>query len=85
MAKHTSQSCDELQPAVCLSRGYVAIWKPPEHSWTSDRPEKQATAKAARVTFGIDTCWIISQRVQLSFNGAGKVCLDIVCVEGGFS
>ena len=51
MAKHTShdQSCGELQPAVCLSRGYVAIWRPPEHLWTSDKSEKQATAKAAEV------------------------------------
>ena len=35
MDKLTSQSCGELQPAVCLSRGNIAIWRRPEHSWTS--------------------------------------------------
>ena len=47
MAKLVSQSCGELQPAVCLSRGNGAILRRPEHSWTSGKPQKQATAKAA--------------------------------------
>ena len=29
----------------------------PVHSWTSDKPQKQATAKAARATFSINT-WL---------------------------
>ena len=37
MAKLISQSCGELQLAVCLPRGYGAIWRWPEHSWTSDK------------------------------------------------
>ena len=35
-----SRACGELQPAVCLSRGYTAIWRWPVHSWTSDKPQK---------------------------------------------
>ena len=53
--KLISQSCDKLQPAVCLPRRYAAIWRWPEHSWTSDRPQKQATAKAVQATFSINT------------------------------
>ena len=32
MAKLISQSCGELQPAVCLSRGYGATRRRPVHS-----------------------------------------------------
>ena len=46
MAKLISQSCGELQPAVCLPRGYAAIWMWPVHLWMSDKPQKQATAKS---------------------------------------
>ena len=45
MATLISQSCDKLQPSFCLSRGYGAIWRWPECLWTSDKPQKQATAK----------------------------------------
>ena len=37
MAKLISQSCGELQPAIGLPRGYAAILRWPEHSWTSDK------------------------------------------------
>ena len=47
MAKLISQLCGELQLAVCLSRGDGAIERRPKHLWTSDKPQKQATAKAA--------------------------------------
>ena len=55
MAKLISQSCGELQQAVCLPRGYGVIWRRSEHSWTSDKPQKQATAKAAKATFSLNT------------------------------
>ena len=45
MAKHISQLCGELQPALCLSRGDGAIEKPPEHSKMSNKSQKQATTK----------------------------------------
>ena len=53
MANFISQSCGELQPAVCLPRGDATIWRRPKHLWTFDKPQKQATAKAAKATFSI--------------------------------
>ena len=38
-----SPLCGELQPAICLPRGYAAIWRWPEHLWTSDKPQKPAS------------------------------------------
>ena len=35
-----------------------AIQRSPKHSWTTDKTQKQATAKAAWVTFSTDTCLI---------------------------
>ena len=54
MVKLTSQSCGGLQLAFCLPRGDDAIYRPPENSWISDKPQKQATAKAAWETFSIN-------------------------------
>ena len=56
MAKLISQLCGKSQLAVCLSRGYAAILRRPKHLWMSERPQKQATAKAAWETFNINTC-----------------------------
>ena len=51
-AKLISQLCIEIQLAVYLSRREGAIYRPPEYSWMSDKPQqKQATAKAAWATF----------------------------------
>ena len=50
MANLTGNSCGDLQPAVWLSREDGAIQRTPEHSWTSDKPQKQVTAKAAWAT-----------------------------------
>ena len=44
MAKLVSQSCGKLQLSNGLSRGDGAIRRPPEHLWTSNKPQKQATA-----------------------------------------
>ena len=51
MANLISQWCGETPPVVCLSRGDRAICRTPEHSWTSDKSQKQATAKAALTNF----------------------------------
>ena len=65
MAKLICQSSGELQPAVCLSRGDGAIWRPPEHLWMSDKPQKQAIAKVALATF----CYFQHQYLaELSLN-----------------
>ena len=79
LAKLISQSCGELYLAICLSRGYGAIWRQPEHLWTSDKPQKQATAKAARQLSVLIPTWIVSQHVQLSFNGES---VSWCCVRG---
>ena len=42
IAKLIDQSCGELRLAVCLS----SHLKTTEHSWMSDKPQKQASAKA---------------------------------------
>ena len=47
LANLTSQSCGDLKPAVCLSREDAAIQRAPEHLWMSNKPQKQARAKAA--------------------------------------
>ena len=46
-----------------LSRGDGAISKPPEHLWTSDKPEKQAIAKTAWATFSTNSYlpdWLVN-------------------------
>ena len=62
MAKLISQSCGESQYAVCFSREDRAIWRPPEHSWMSDRLKKKAWVKADCSTFSSIKhmcCWCI--------------------------
>ena len=48
----------DLQPSGCFSSGDGAFQRSPKYSWMPDRTQKQATAKAARVTFNTDTCLI---------------------------
>ena len=43
----------QLTAYPCSGDG--AIQRPPQHSWMSDSSQKQATAKAAWVTFSSDT------------------------------
>ena len=45
MTKTTSLSPDGFQQGGCFSSATRAFYRPPEHSWTSDRPQKQATGK----------------------------------------
>ena len=45
MAKSISQSCGELQPAVCLSRGRWSHLKIIQALVDAKKPQKQATAK----------------------------------------
>ena len=48
MPSITSQSYSESLPAVCLAGQVGAIYRPPEHPWTPDRPMNETTVKADR-------------------------------------
>ena len=52
MAYITNQSYGDFQQDGCLYKPTSGIQWTPEHSWTSDRPQKQASAKADLSTFG---------------------------------
>ena len=52
MAYIINQSCGDFQQGGCLYRPTSGIQWMPEHSWMSDRPQKQASAKADQSTFG---------------------------------
>ena len=41
----TSQSCGDTLPAICLAGEVAAIYRPPEHRWTPDRPVNEASVK----------------------------------------
>ena len=44
----TIQSCGESLLAVCLAGQVGAIYRPPEHQWTPDRPVNEASVKPDR-------------------------------------
>ena len=48
MPSLTSQSCGDSLPAVCLAGQVGAIYRPPEHRWTPDKPVNEATVKVDR-------------------------------------
>ena len=80
MAKLITQSCGELNLAVSFSRGERAIYRPPDQQWTSDKPQKQATAKVV---------WSSSYLAVLLVNVSSyclmeKMCLTVVCVDTSF-
>ena len=52
MLSLTSQSCSDSLPSVCLARQVRAIYRPPEHQWTPDRPVNEASVKVDRRSFG---------------------------------
>ena len=60
MAKLIRQSCDESQPAICLSGGDRAIRRPPEHSWMPDKPQKQAAQKQPGQLSALIPGWIVN-------------------------
>ena len=45
MPNLTSQSCGDSLPAVCLAGQVGAIYRPPEHLWTPDKPMNEASVK----------------------------------------
>ena len=52
MAYIINQSCGDFQQGGCLYKPTSSIQWTPEHSWMSDRPQKEASAKADLSTFG---------------------------------
>ena len=52
MAYITNQLCGDFQQGGCLHKPTSGIQWTPEHLWMSDRPQKQASAKANPSTFG---------------------------------
>ena len=48
MPSLTSQSHGYSLPAVCLAGQVEAIYRPPEHRWTPDRPMNEASVKVDR-------------------------------------
>ena len=51
MAYIINQSYGDFQQGGCLYKPTSGIQWTPEHSWMSDRPQKQASAKADLSTF----------------------------------
>ena len=52
MANIISQLCGDFQQGGCLYKATSGIQWTPEHLWTSDRPQKQASAKPDLLIFG---------------------------------
>ena len=52
----TSQSCDDSLPVVCLAEQGGAIYRPPKHLLTPDRPVNEAPVKIDHWTFGNGIC-----------------------------
>ena len=52
MAYNIDQLCGDFQQGGCLYKPTSGIHWTPERSWTSDRPQKQASVKADPSTFG---------------------------------
>ena len=52
MAYIINQSCGDFQQGGYLYKPTSGIQWTPKHAWTSDRPQKQASAKADPSTFG---------------------------------
>ena len=59
MAYIINQSYGDFQQGGCLYKPTSGIQRTPEHLWTPDRPQKQATAKADQSTFGSGVLAII--------------------------
>ena len=72
----TSQSCGDSLLAVCLTWQVGAIYRPPKHQWTPDRPMNEASVKVDRWTFGNGTSRSVSLLLYLS-NGGEKCDLKL--------
>ena len=53
-----NESGGDFQQGGCLYKPTSDTQWTPEHSWTSDRPQKQASEKADQLTFGSDVAII---------------------------
>ena len=67
MAYIINQSYGDFQLGGCLYKPTGGIQWTPKHSWTSDRPQKQASAKADLSTFGsavLAISWFIDEAIH---------------------
>ena len=69
MAYITNQLYGDFQQGGCLYKPTSGIQWTPKHSWTSDRPQKQASAKADLSTFGSGILQLVSLLMELSIDG----------------
>ena len=63
MAYIINQSCGDFKQGSFLYKPTSGIQWTPEHSWTSDSPQKQASAKADPSGFGSDVL-VISECID---------------------
>ena len=85
MAKLISQSCGELQPAVCLPRGYAAIWRQPVHSWHVWQASETSHSKSNPGNFQHQYLAELLVNVYSYCLMVKSVSFAVVCVEAGFS
>ena len=67
MAYIINQSCGDFQQGGCMYKPPNGIQWTPEHSWTSNRPQKQASTKADLSTFGsgvLANSWFIDGAIH---------------------
>jgi len=69
MVKPSGQLCGDFQLGGYLSIHTTAIWRPPKHLSTSDRPEKTAQEKQTSESLAMACTWIVSLLVQQLIGG----------------
>ena len=80
MVKFISHMCGKLQLAVRLSREDETIYRLPKHSWMSDKPQKQATAKQPEQPSAPIPTW-----TEYSHCVMVKTVSAAVCMNASFS
>ena len=65
-----SSSSGDFQQGGYLYKPTSGFQWTPEHLWTSDRPQKQASAKADLSTFGSGVLQLVSLLMELPIDGA---------------
>ena len=63
---YINQLCYAFQQGGCLYKPTSGIHWTPEHSWTSNRPQKQASAKADPSKFGCGV--LVNSLIELSID-----------------
>ena len=69
MACIINQLCGDFQQGSCLYNPTSGIQWTPEHSWTSNRSQKQASAKADPQHLAVVYWQLVSLLMELSIDG----------------